>query len=179
MRVLVAYGSKRGGTEGIAKIIGGALRSVGLQADVMPASEVRELSLYDAVMVGGALYANRWHRDARDLVRRHERELLGRPVWLFSSGPLDDSADRRALPPVSQVRRLLTHINARGHETFGGRLEKNARGLIAGAMAKKLAGDWRNPARIHRWAIGVAQQLRPMMPPQGKQPSKPKPPPAP
>lgn len=163
MRVLVAYGSKRGGTAGIAKNIGGALRSVGLEADVKPADQVEELSLYDAVIVGGALYANRWHRDARQFVKRHARELLGRPVWLFSSGPLDDSADRRDLQPVPQVRRLLTRVNARGHVTFGGRLEKTARGLIASSMARKSSGDWRNPERIHRWATGVAQQLRPMV----------------
>jgi menaquinone-dependent protoporphyrinogen oxidase len=31
----------------------------------------------DAVAVGGALYANKWHKAARRFVRRHRAELAG------------------------------------------------------------------------------------------------------
>jgi len=41
---------------------------------------------YDAVVVAGALYMNRWHRHARRFVRGHTPALRGRPVWLVSSG---------------------------------------------------------------------------------------------
>ena len=42
------------------------------------------------MIVGGALYAFRWHKDARRFVKRHADELAGRPTYFFSSGPLDD-----------------------------------------------------------------------------------------
>ncbi|HXP21968.1 MAG TPA: flavodoxin domain-containing protein [Streptosporangiaceae bacterium] len=159
MRVLVVYGSKRGGTAGLAAMIGGALEDAGMVADVAPARTVRSLSDYDAVIVGGALYIFRWHRDARRFVRRHAAELSALPVWLFSSGPLDDSAARGVIEPVDQVKMAMRQCHARGHMTFGGRLAANARGFPASAMAKKNAGDWRDPAHVTRWVNDLVEQL--------------------
>jgi menaquinone-dependent protoporphyrinogen oxidase len=159
MRALVTWGSKRGGTEGIARIIGEVLRERGFSVDLRPASDIGSLAGIDAVVVGGALYANRWHRDARKFVARHARRLRELPVWMFSSGPLDDSAARRELPASGQVRALIDRIGARSHITFGGRLEANATGFPAHAMAKTHAGDWRDPARIRAWANQLADEL--------------------
>ncbi len=159
MQVLVAYGSKRGGTAGLAAMIGGALEAAGMTADVRPAAKVDSLDGYDAVIVGGALYATRWHRDARRFVRRWAAELSGRPVWLFSSGPLDDSASQRDIPPVAQVRKAMELCHARDHATFGGRLAPYARGFPAAAMAKKNPGDWRDEAQVTRWVNALLPQL--------------------
>jgi hypothetical protein len=101
----------------------------------------------------------RWHQAARKFVADHLAELRTRPVWLFSSGPLDDSAGKREVPPTPQVAKLMKRIGARGHATFGGRLAPDASGFIAHAMAKKLAGDWRDWAAIRAWAKRIAQQI--------------------
>jgi menaquinone-dependent protoporphyrinogen oxidase len=164
MRVLVTYGSKLGGTAGIAELIGQALTDAGIQADVRPVSEVDRIEAYDAVLVGGALYSGRWHREARRFVKRHTGALGERPVWLFSSGPLNGSATE-AIPPVPQVQELLERIGARGQVTFGGRLPADAKGFPASAMAKTHAGDWRDPARIRAWAAEVAMELVSLDPP--------------
>ncbi len=158
-RVLVTWGSKLGGTEGIARIIAEVLEHEGFDVVAQPASEVRELGRHDAAIIGGALYANRWHHDARRLVMRNVAALRRIPVWLFSSGPLDDSADRRTLPTPNQVAALIERIGARGHTTFGGRLPADARGFPAAAMAREHSGDWRNPERIRTWATDVAHVI--------------------
>ena len=160
MRVLVSFGSKRGGTEGLATMIGDALSEAGCDVAVRPARQAGELGGIDAVIVAGALYANRWHRDARRFVRRNAPALRELPVWLVSSGPLDDSAEKRDIPPTPQVAKLLHRVGARGHVTFGGRLEPDAKGFPAGAMAKKRAGDWRSPAHVRRWVTAVVDELR-------------------
>lgn len=135
------------------------LRAEGLDAVVAPARRSPPLAGFDAVVVGGALYANRWHRDARRFVARHERALRRVPVWLFSSGPLDDSADRRVLAPVRELDAIMERVGAQGHATFGGRLAPDARGFPASAMAKQHAGDWRKPERIRAWATQLARAL--------------------
>jgi menaquinone-dependent protoporphyrinogen oxidase len=81
MRVLIAYGSKWGGTGGLAQMIGDALATQGIVADVRPATDAGSPETYDGVIVAGALYANRWHRRARRFVRRHARALGGRCGW--------------------------------------------------------------------------------------------------
>jgi menaquinone-dependent protoporphyrinogen oxidase len=53
----------------------------------------------------------------------------------------------------------MRRIGARGHVTFGGRLARDASGVIAQAMAKTRNGDWRNPERVRAWADELAQML--------------------
>jgi menaquinone-dependent protoporphyrinogen oxidase len=159
MRVLVTWGSKLGGTEGIARIIAESLQRAGFDVTAAAASEVRDAAEYDAAIIGGALYANRWHVDARRFVARNLTALRRIPVWLFSSGPLDDSAERQEIPPVGQVSVLMDRTGARGHVTFGGRLAADARGFPAAAMARTSSGDWRNPERIRAWAAELARAL--------------------
>lgn len=159
MRILVAYGSTRGGTEGLAQWVAEGLRENGLDAEAVPARQARRLDGYGAVVVGGALYASRWHRDARRFVRRHLAGLRECPVWFFSSGPLDDSATHGDIPPVTGVRKLMERCGARGHITFGGRLRADARGFPASAMAKNNSGDWRDAVQVKEWARTIAEAL--------------------
>jgi len=159
VRVLIAYGSKRGGTAGLAEMIGEELSAAGLATTVQPAREVRRLDGFDAVVIAGALYAKRWHRDAGRFARRHAAGLRAKRVWLVSSGPLDASAADGVIPPVKQVAAISESIGARGHVTFGGRLEPTATGFVAKKMAKNHAGDWRDPDQVHRWASLLAQEL--------------------
>lgn len=159
MRVLVAFGSKRGGTAGLARMVGDAFAAHGVSAEVRDAKGVPSLDGYDAVVVGGALYANRWHRDARAFLRRFRREMAAMPVYLFSSGPLDDSAARGEIPPTRQVAKRMAGIGARGHMTFGGRLDAHATGFPASKMAETKAGDWRDPGHVARWVADVVADL--------------------
>lgn len=161
MRILVVHGSKRGGTEGIARTIGEALAAAGVATEVRPAIAVDDVVPYDVVLVGGALYAGRWPRPLSRFVKRHAEALRARTVWFFSSGPLGKTAATDDPPPTPQVAGLMKRAGARGHVTFGGRLEPDAKGLIAHAMAKKFAGDWRDPERIRRWALDVLERSRP------------------
>jgi menaquinone-dependent protoporphyrinogen oxidase len=137
------------------------LREEGLTADVVPARRVGRLAGYEAVVVGGALYAFRWHRDARRFVKRHMAELREHPTYFFSRGPLDDSAHERDIPPVKGVKALMDSVGASGHVTFGGRLRPDAKGFPAHAMAKKNAGDWRDADQVRTWAHQLASELRP------------------
>lgn len=159
MRVLVTWGSKHGGTEGIGRIIAQALETRGIEVVAASAEKVAGLDGFNAVIVGGALYANSWPSNVRRFVNRHVARLRKVPVWFFSSGPLDDSADHRDIPPPTQVAVLAERVGANGHVTFGGRLERNVKGFSASAMAKTMAGDWRNPERIRAWGADLAAAL--------------------
>ncbi|MFJ4483666.1 flavodoxin domain-containing protein [Streptomyces longwoodensis] len=158
--VLVAFGTTNGSTAGIAETVADVLREEGLTVRTAPAATVRDVTEFDAVVVGGALYAGRWHKDARRFVRRHRRALRERPVWLFSSGPLDPSASERDISPVPGVRRTVLRLDARDHVTFGGRLEEGAEGRIARMILRSgKGGDFRDFARIADWAKQIAADL--------------------
>ena len=146
-RVLVAYGSTRGGTEGVAETIGEDLREHGHDAVVRPAAEVERLTDVDAVVVAGALYAGRWHKDARRFVRRHARGLSQVPVWLVATGPLDASATTKEIPPVGHVRAAAT-------------ADRRTRdGDVRGAAARRMPPGSRPPPWRRRWpATGVTHE---------------------
>jgi menaquinone-dependent protoporphyrinogen oxidase len=158
-RVLVTWGSKSGGTEGLGRLIAARLEHRGFEVVAEPVEAIDDLDGLDAVILGGALYANRWTASARRFARRHLRQLRERPVWLFSSGPLDDSAAERAIPPTHEVATLVQRIGALGHETFGGRLAEDTQGFPGEAMAKEHAGDWRDPNHVRRWTDAIADAL--------------------
>lgn len=160
MRVLIAYGSKRRDLEGIARHIHDALESSGIVADVRSADEEIDLDDYDAAIVGGALHNGRWHKHSRRFVRRHAQALSARPVWLFSSGELDGTAESGNLPPVPHVRDAAIASGARDHITFGGRFSSEATGFPADAVDGSGAQDWRNVEHIRGWATGIAEQLK-------------------
>ena len=166
MRVLVVYGSKNGGTAELARMVGKAFAERGWSAEVRPASDVLSVTGADVVVVGGALYMNRWHRDAVRFVKRHAAALRDLPVWFFSSGPLDDSARAGDIAMVPQVAALAASIEVDGHMTFGGRLNANAKGFIAKRMAKSSGGDWRDPQQVREWVHQITHDLFVPLPPE-------------
>ncbi len=159
MRVLVTWGSKLGGTAGIGEMIAHTLENAGHDVVAVPAHHAPSPRGFDGVVVGGALYANRWRASARHWVEHHIRELRSVPTWMFSSGPLDTSAEDGELEPPRDVRSLMRRIGAVDHRTFGGRLDKDVHGFPERAMAAEHAGDWRNPERIRAWASEIAGEL--------------------
>lgn len=176
MRVLVAYATKSGATAEIAQAIGEALKTMGLDPDVRPVNEVRDVQPYGAVVLGSAIYIGRWRKEALRFGSRHAGELRGRPVWLFDSGPTDSTADKGKAVPVKEATELARQIGARGHVTFGGRfLPENAgritRRLIAmggEAGQAKVYGDFRNFDRIRGWARAIGAELRVVSAPEAR-----------
>lgn len=163
MHVLVAYASKLGGTEEIARVIAEELRRVGHEVDVRAVRDEPEVGGYDAVLLGSAVYYGKWRPEALEFGHRHATSLKGRPVWLFDSGPLNESPDTGKNEPVAAADALVTELGAKGRTTFGGRLRREDVGFVMHrVMASGKAGtygDHRNLARVRAWASAIGQSL--------------------
>ena len=90
MNVLVTAASANGATGEIAQVIGDVLAARGLLTMVIPPEQVGDVTDYDAIVLGSAVYTGHWLEPAKELVRRSGDGFAGRPVWLFSSGPVGD-----------------------------------------------------------------------------------------
>jgi menaquinone-dependent protoporphyrinogen oxidase len=154
-RILVAYATKRESTHEVADTVAARLCEHGLQVDVRPAAEVGTLAPYDAVVLGGALYAGRWHRDARRFLAKHRDDLAPIPVAVFAMGPLE-------LEPkdVEGSRRQLDHALAKEHELepasvaiFGGVIDPAKLRFPFNRMDAADARDW---DAIRSWADDIA-----------------------
>jgi menaquinone-dependent protoporphyrinogen oxidase len=174
MKVLVGYASRHGATAGIAERIAAALREAGLSAEARPIAEVRELSDYDAFVIGAAAYMFHWLKDATRFVKRHHRLLAERPVWLFSSGPLGtDLVDEEGRDIFEATRpkefdELSDLVHSSGERVFFGAWDPNAPPVGLGermvrhmpaARTSIPAGDFRDWPAIDAWAAGIAREL--------------------
>lgn len=160
MKVLVAHGSKMGGTKEIAYAVASKLSTMGCTVTIASAKDAQDPERYDAVVVGSSLYAGRWKGGCVRLIKHLAHENYTGPVWLFQSGPLGDHADDPQ-PVPKKVRHLAAQLDVRGVVTFGGRLEEDPPGMIAKAMAKEQAGDWRNWHDIEVWSAKIGEALAP------------------
>jgi menaquinone-dependent protoporphyrinogen oxidase len=86
-KVLVAYGSTHGSTKEVASAIAATLAEEGLVVGLLPAAEVHDVARYDGVVLGGAIYMGRLHKDVRRMLKRFREELAEVPVAVFAMGP--------------------------------------------------------------------------------------------
>ena len=127
---------------------------------MIPPSGVGSLDVYDAVVVGSALYMGRWMGPARDFVQGHADELRSRPVWLFASGPVtgvvDDPYD------AAEGLKLQELVAGRDFRLFAGKLERDGLGFAERAIVRMIKspwGDYRPWESIREWAASIATAI--------------------
>jgi menaquinone-dependent protoporphyrinogen oxidase len=162
--VLVAYGTKTGSTAEVAEALAETLRKQGLEVEVRPASSVRDLAGYDAVVLGGALYMSRWHRDARRFLSRHKAALRQRPIAVFALGPIEDTEEQ-----WQGTREQLDKALARWQwlkpvavEVFGGRYDMSKLGFPFKMLPAHQAvpvTDLRDWEAIRAWTVALASEF--------------------
>lgn len=160
MKVLVSAASKHGATAGIADAIGSTLMTRGFEVIVKEPGHVEEVHTFDAIVVGSAVYAGHWMKPAIELTERFAERFPGKPVWLFSSGPLGEPP-KPTEDPVD-VAGVMEVTGARGHRVFAGKLDKAMLSFperaIVGALRAPY-GDFRDWDEIRSWAEEIAESL--------------------
>jgi len=157
-RTLVAYATKHGSTREVAERIGELTGG-----DVWPAHAVESLEHYGAVVLGGALYMGRWHKDAHRFLKRFEAELGERPLAVFALGPVGQEPVDAAQSRAQLDKALAGHPTVRpvGVEVFGGRIDPTQ---LRFPFSHLEAADSRDWDAIERWAAELPQLLRPRLP---------------
>lgn len=175
MRVLIAYASRYGSTQGIAERIAATLSRQGIETTVKPVTDAGDPGDYDAVVVGSAAYYFHWMKKATNFVRRHRAALAERPVWLFSSGPLgtktvdEHGRDVCAVTVPKEIDEFTESIHPRDHRVFFGALDREKLGFTHRLMLKLPVnrdnaifplGDFRDWNDIDAWAGKIAQVVK-------------------
>jgi menaquinone-dependent protoporphyrinogen oxidase len=173
MPILVAYATRYGATRQIAERIAEQLRVAGLEVDVQPVTAIGDLTAYDAVVLGSAVYFGSWMKGATNFARQNQAFLGTRAVWLFSSGPLGTVAtdaqghDVREAAVPKQIAELSSAIKPRDHRVFFGALNRSRLHLPDKRVASLPAfpgveGDFRAWADVESWAQSIARALAPV-----------------
>ena len=82
-KVLVAYASHCGSTAGVAESIGKVLCDGGATVDIRQAENVKDLTSYQAVVVGSAIHSSKWLPEAIEFIKTNKNVLSQMPVAYF------------------------------------------------------------------------------------------------
>lgn len=167
--VLVTYASKYGATKEIAKKIGDVLVQAGLQADVFPVDGILDITPYEAMILGSAIYIGKWQKEAVEFLRVNEKVLANRPVWIFSSGPTGEGDPVELVEglrvPVA-LQPVVDRIHPRDLAVFHGFINPDKINFIEKwsikSLVKKPFGDFRDWDAITAWATSIAESLKNM-----------------
>jgi menaquinone-dependent protoporphyrinogen oxidase len=168
-RILVTYASRSGSTAETAEAISKILLQDGLQVDLLPMQEVKNLNPYVAVVLGSPIRKSQWLPEALRFVQDHRVELTRKRVAMFTLSitlAMSNSDQyRRAVgewiaPVRSQVKPVSEGL-------FAGRLDftklplnldtlKMRLVVASGIFPKDDRRDW-NAVRV--WAEGLSPLL--------------------
>lgn len=163
--VLVAYASAHGSTKGIAERIAARLDERGARVDLRPIGGVDRVDAYDAVILGSAVYGQRWIEGANEFLRRNTDPLATRRVWLFSVGSFGDTHRilgrlmRKEPKGIDEIQRA---IHPRDYRVFAGAIERHDWPLVSRLFFHAFGGrlgDNRDWPEIDAWAESIAHTL--------------------
>jgi menaquinone-dependent protoporphyrinogen oxidase len=170
-KILVTYASRTGSTAGVAEAIGKTLAEQGLQVDVLPMSQVKDLSPYRAVVAGSAIRGARWLPEAMQFVQTHPAELASKPFAAFlvcmTLAMVSAEEYRSHVSSMLQpVRALVTPVS---EGLFAGILDIGKVPSLSAKIKFRLSvmmrvwteGDHRDWDAIHAWAKELGPRLAP------------------
>ena len=161
MHVLVTTASKHGATTEIGEVIAATLEQNRHTVETRAADRVQSIDQFDVVVIGAAVYAGRWVKDAHRFVDRFESVLAARPIWLFSSGPTGTPPKPEPDEVVDLVD-VIERLAPKDTTVFAGKLDSDVlsfaeRAIIRAVRAEE--GDFRDWEAIRAWAESIATEL--------------------
>ena len=174
LRAVVVYGSRWGGTVGVAEKIADALKKADFMVNVVNARKSpTDIDAYDLVIVGSGIRADRWTKETSKFLEENASVLRGKKTALFVSCQMADReeearekakdaylvkiAEQYGLHPVSfgffggftdfkKSHGLLVDIIVR----------VNGRNLRKNGLDTRRVLDTRDWEQIEAWALEVA-----------------------
>jgi menaquinone-dependent protoporphyrinogen oxidase len=159
-RTLIAYASKYGSTEEVAKYIAGILRDKGMEIDVKSVRKIKDISEYENIIIGSATRMDKLLKDALKFAENHTKELAIKKTAYFVVGATmkKDTAENREkvkgfLKPLGDIKEPISL------GLFAGKIDYDKIGPVWRAIASKdetglmEEGDFRDWEAIRAWAL--------------------------
>jgi menaquinone-dependent protoporphyrinogen oxidase len=170
-KILVAYASRAESTAGVAETIGKTITQNGVQVDVIPMQNVKEITSYQAYVVGSAIQNRQWLPEALQFIQSNQADLAQKPVALFSvcmtlamkNGERFRSDVQQWVSPARRFVRPVSEglftgaLDISKIPTFGDRL-KFRLSVLFGVWSE---GDHRDWEAIKAWAEELPAKLLP------------------
>jgi len=169
-KVLVAYASDCGSTGEVAESIGQVLCDNGTAVDVRLVENVKDLSTYQAAVIGSAVHSSKWLPEAIKFIEANQKVLSQIHVAYFLTCltlyKSNDVTRRRARSYLDPVLDAVPQVKPVDIGLFAGVLDYSklsfmVRMVMKSKMKKKGVpeGDHRNWNDIRAWTEGLSPKL--------------------
>lgn len=168
MRILIAYATRTGSTQGVAEAIASVFCDAGDRVDVLDAEDIRRVGDYDGAIIGSGIRIRRWLTEARELVRENEETLARMPVAYFAVSltlahkRADGGEVAEAESYAHQPERIAPSVHPVATAAFAGALFLDRLSLSERALTAAFgvpAGDYRDFDAIRAWAVEVRRSF--------------------
>ena len=160
-KILVAYGTAAGSTGEVAQAVGEELESGGAEVTVAPVETVKDISTYDAVILGSAVRAFRILTKTRRFLRQHKRALGTIPVAYFLVClTMAEETPENIQKAKNFAKPMLRTAEPVSLGLFGGCIDHDKlTGLIAQPIKSIPEQDNRDWVKIRSWAKNTLPKL--------------------
>lgn len=153
-KILIAYGSKAGSTAEVAEAIGEEMKALGSEVTVQPVNSIKDITAYDAVVLGSAVRAFHLLGMTHRFLRRHKKALKQIPVAYFlvclvmsKNTPENQQRATGFAKPMLKVKEPVSL------GLFGGCMNpEKLTGFAAKMMQSQSYADFRDWDAIRAWA---------------------------
>jgi menaquinone-dependent protoporphyrinogen oxidase len=160
-RVLIAYATKAGSTAETAARMGETLTKKGLSVDVLPVSQVKDITQYETVVVGSAIRMGSVLPEAKIFIETNRAALSQKTFGLFilclTLSEKDDTSRQKATAFLDPIR---TIVEPSSEGLFAGVMNPDKLTLldrtIVVTMMKSPVGDFRDWDEINSWIEKLA-----------------------
>jgi len=174
-KILVVYDTKYGATRTIANKIQEVLCTQGAQVDMSIVKRIRDLSTYDAVILGSAIISEQWRPDMLAFLKAQQGALAKKHVAVFIVCGLlkDDTAANQQqaqqgyIDPVLKQFPQIVPVGSPG--LFGGVMDFSVltpldefliRTLFGSGPYALPEGDYRNFDKVTQWSEAIFAALK-------------------
>lgn len=162
-KALIAYASKYGYTAESAGQIAEVFKDAGLDVDLLPASEVKDIGPYEFVLLCTAVKGENVVPEAVSFVERFRDDLRTKPAAYFALSMLmANPSDENRKHVAAILNKLRFESRPWDMGIFGGVRDPKTLSWILGwsvKRAKAPVGDYRNPGAIKEWAERLAKRV--------------------
>lgn len=164
-KVLVAYATRNGSTEEVARTVGAVFGRHHVAADVRPAADVGSIAPYTAVVICVPLYMGRLLKEVRRFLSRNRSALEPLPVALFVSGPVQNQEKdwTGARTQLDKELRNFPWLSPVAQLVVGGKFDPSNLGFpfnLIPMFRKMSPTDVRDWGTIRKAAGALAEQFR-------------------
>jgi len=150
MKVLIAYSTRKGATEEVARRLATRLSDNGISADLADIRSRPDLTAYDAVILGASIRAGLITYQMKNFCEANENVLLKKQLYIYVSS-LTTGEKAVAYIDANFPARLLAH--SKKSIGAGGRVELEKLGFLPRFMLKKVANIHKNQETFDDAAI--------------------------